>query len=223
MSDTEHNENNGVETPSMTGTSGDGGATDAHLTARCKWFNNKAGYGFVTVSGSKHDGTDVFVHHTGISVSSEQYRYLVQGEYVEINMDEMVEGDHKWQANNVRGINGGWLMCETRNDARETRTAGDEDGEDHGAHRQTSGRRGGAHGGERGGRGGGERGGGPGGAGGRSAKVQRYRVRGPGPREGGGGSGGGGGNEVWELVRTTRNEGGTSDGVGSGGHGHNRD
>ena len=211
MSDTEQNNNNGVETPSMTGTSVDGCATDARLTARCKWFNNKAGYGFVTVTGGEHNGTDVFVHHTGVSVSSEQYRYLVQGEYVHLDMVEMSEGAHKWQANDVRGINGGLLMCETRNEARESREE-DEDEDDHGVPRHTSGRRGGDSGD----------------GGGHGAKVQRYRVRGPGPREGGGrggrgvrgvrgvrGGGGGGGNEVWELVRTTRE--------GGGGHGHNRD
>ena len=212
MSDTEHNDVSGVNTPSMTGTSVDGDATDARLIARCKWFNNKAGYGFVTVTGGEHDGTDVFVHHTGISVTSEQYRYLVQGEYVHLDMVEMTEGDHKWQANDVRGINGGWLMCETRNEARESRgTGGDEDDEDHGAQRHTSGRR--AGGGGRGGGGGG--GAGRGSGGGRNARVQRYRVRGPGPREGGDG------NEVWELVRTTRNEGGDGSGR-SGGRGQNR-
>ena len=204
MSDTEHNDVSGVNTPSVTGTSVDGGATDARLTARCKWFNNKAGYGFVTVTGGEHDGTDVFVHHTGISVATEQYRYLVQGEYVQLDMVEMTDGDHKWQANDVRGINGGWLMCETRNEARESRGAGaggDDDDEDAPVQRQASGRRGGSGSGS------------GGGSGGRGARVQRYRVRGPGPREGGGDG------EVWELVRTTRGGGGSGR---SGGRGQNR-
>ena len=222
MSNTENDLNSGVNTPQMTGTSGEVDATDARLAARCKWFNNKAGNGFVTVTTGEHNGTDVFVHHTGISVTSEQYRYLVQGEYVEVSMIEMTDGDHKWQANDVRGISGGLLMCETRNEARESR--GDEGDEDVSAHRHTSGRRGGDHrrgserggdhrrgserGGERGCERGGERGGERGARGGdRGPRVQRYRVRGPGPREEGEG------NEVWELVRTSK---------GDSGHGQDR-
>ena len=53
-------------------------SADVRLTGRVKWFNNKAGFGFVTVlSGEKKD-EDVFVHHSGIVVASEQYKYLVR-------------------------------------------------------------------------------------------------------------------------------------------------
>ena len=48
---------------------------------RVKWFNNKAGYGFVTVVSESADGDrvgeDIFVHHSGVNVTSEQYKYLV--------------------------------------------------------------------------------------------------------------------------------------------------
>ena len=88
---------------------------------RVKWFNNKAGYGFVTVSSSDHEGEDVFVHHSAINVSQEQYRYLIQGEYVEFNLCSVSDSSHKWQAGSVHGINGGKLMCETRLETRETR------------------------------------------------------------------------------------------------------
>lgn len=74
-----------------------------------KWFNVKRGYGFITMS----DGTDVFVHHESLQVEEEQYRYLVQGEYVSFELSEM-EGEHSHQATNVRGVDGGRLMCETR-------------------------------------------------------------------------------------------------------------
>ena len=206
MSDTENNLNSGVNTSSVTDTSVGVDATDARLTARCKWFNNKAGYGFVTVSGGEHNGTDVFVHHTGISVGTEQYRYLVQGEYVEVSMNEMTNGDHKWQANDVRGINSGVLMCETRNEARESRDEGDV--VSHAGHRRGGGDT--RHGGGDTRHGGGDtrHGGGDtrhGGRGGSGPNVQRYRVRGPGPREG---------NETWELVRT-------SSGAGGRGQSHN--
>ena len=34
------------------------------LIGRVKWFNNKAGYGFITVTDGSRSGTDVFVHHS---------------------------------------------------------------------------------------------------------------------------------------------------------------
>lgn len=89
---------------------------------RCKWFNNKAGYGFVTASSGPSEGQDIFVHHSSLMVSSEQYKYLVQGEYVELSVIEVDgESEHKWQASEVRGVKGGKLMCETRNENREAR------------------------------------------------------------------------------------------------------
>tara|TARA_B110001450_G_scaffold1450_1_gene1678 strand:+ start:275 stop:757 length:483 start_codon:yes stop_codon:yes gene_type:complete len=77
-----------------------------------KWFNNKAGFGFVTTLGD--ESKDVFVHHSGVSVNREQYKYLVQGEYVEFNLSKSDNNDHEWQAIDVTGIQRGHLMCETR-------------------------------------------------------------------------------------------------------------
>lgn len=87
---------------------------------RVKWFNNKSGYGFITITDGVRSGTDVFVHHSALCVGSEQYRYLVQGEYVEFTLTDVKTADHEFQAGEVRGIKGGNLMCETR---RETRVA----------------------------------------------------------------------------------------------------
>lgn len=89
---------------------------------RVKWFNNRAGYGFVTVTQGEHKDEDVFVHHSAIVVSQEQYRYLVQGEYVEFELCTVSDSDHKCQAGNVKGIDNGKLMCETRLDTRNART-----------------------------------------------------------------------------------------------------
>jgi len=89
-------------------------------TGRVKWFNNKAGYGFITATTGAQAGTDVFVHHSGLAVSSEQYRYLVQGEYVEFQMNSVEGGAHRFQAADVSGIGRGMLMCETRRTFRET-------------------------------------------------------------------------------------------------------
>lgn len=94
---------------------------DTIYTGRCKWFNNKTGFGFLTVIGGGDgikDGTDVFAHHSATTVSSEQYRYLVQGEYVHFTVSASSGGKHSVQASNITGINGGQLMCETRNEAR---------------------------------------------------------------------------------------------------------
>jgi len=88
-----------------------------------KWFNSKRGYGFITASEGDRRGQDVFVHHTGIETSDNQYKYLVQGEHVEFNWCE-TENDHKWIASDVRGVSGCSLMCETRNKARNEHTSG---------------------------------------------------------------------------------------------------
>ena len=77
-----------------------------------KWFNNKAGFGFVTTL--EESGKDIFVHHTGVSVDREQYKYLVQGEYVEFELRASDNEEHPYQAGGVRGVKGGMLMCETR-------------------------------------------------------------------------------------------------------------
>ena len=92
------------------------------FTGRVKWFNNKAGYGFVTVTDGFKSGTDVFVHHSSIKVDSEQYKYLVQGEYIEFSLSDTKTSDHEYQAGDVSGIKGGKLMCETRRDSRSART-----------------------------------------------------------------------------------------------------
>ena len=92
------------------------------MLGRVKWFNNGAGYGFITVTDGSHSGSDIFVHHSAIGAEN-QYRYLVQGEYVEFELQSMEGGVHKYQATHVSGIKGGKLMCETRNENKKNRTA----------------------------------------------------------------------------------------------------
>ena len=95
-------------------------SSDITFQGRVKWFNNKAGYGFITIIdvGDKV-GMDVFSHHSAINVGEEQYKYLVQGEYVEFSLDPIDgEGEHKFQAASIRGMKGGKLLCETRNEIR---------------------------------------------------------------------------------------------------------
>jgi len=104
-------------------------------TGRVKWFNNKTGFGFITAltdSEGVKEGSDVFVHHSAVKVSQEQYRYLVQGEYVEFVLSKLKASDaasadagagaaapkHEFQAVDVSGVKGGKLICETRWESR---------------------------------------------------------------------------------------------------------
>jgi cold shock CspA family protein len=98
-------------------------ASADRLTGRVKWFNNKAGYGFITVTDGSQSGSDIFVHHSSIGVASQQYKYLVQGEYVDFVMSSTQGGAHEFQATNVVGIKGGKLMCETRHEFKMARSS----------------------------------------------------------------------------------------------------
>jgi CspA family cold shock protein len=97
-------------------TSSPGTSSAARLIGRVKWFNNKAGYGFVTITDGEKSGSDIFVHHSAINVSNQQYKYLVQGEYIEFSLVNVENSTYECQAADVGGIKGGKLMCETRHE-----------------------------------------------------------------------------------------------------------
>lgn len=101
------------------------------LTGRVKWFNNKDGFGFINVcEEGEYSAKDIFVHWNSIEVQTSQYKYLVQGEYVEFSLAKPEKGDHEYHAVGVRGLKGGPLMCETRrtNTQQRTRESGDAEG-----------------------------------------------------------------------------------------------
>ena len=80
-----------------------------------KWFNNKSGFGFITSSDGEHAGKDIFVHYSAVKVAKNQFRYLVQGEYVEFDLVKAAaDSKHEFQADNISGIKGGSLMCEVQ-------------------------------------------------------------------------------------------------------------
>ena len=55
-------------------------------TGTVKWFNEKKGYGFL----SQEDGTDVFVHHTGIE--GDGFKTLYEGDRVEFQIEQSEKG-----------------------------------------------------------------------------------------------------------------------------------
>ena len=116
-----------------------------------KWFNARAGFGYITVMEGDRKGEDVFVHHSAINVVDRMYKYLVQGEYVGFQIGKSQSTTHEFQVETVGGLgDSGKLMCETRlmNQRARPRTSGNDQGGEEGQQSQPG------RGGGRGGRGG---------------------------------------------------------------------
>ena len=94
---------------------------------RVKWFNNRKGYGFITVVSEDHKDKDVFVHQTNITPTHSTYRTLCLGEYVSLD----VSNDDKEQAVNVTGVLGGSLQCDITKPPLKHRGKSHESGEEH--------------------------------------------------------------------------------------------
>lgn len=80
-----------------------------------KWFNNKTGYGFITCLEKEYQNKDIFVHHSALithsSSSNQQYKYLIQGEYVQFQLKhDHNNSKHPISATNVTGIYNGKLL-----------------------------------------------------------------------------------------------------------------
>ena len=94
---------------------------DNKLTGCVKWFNNKSGFGFITIlSECDLTGKDIFAHHSAINVTGDLYKYLVQGEYVEFSVEKIDNKNHESQAVKITGIMTNDLMCETRHKNRDS-------------------------------------------------------------------------------------------------------
>ncbi|MGD8238233.1 MAG: cold-shock protein [Armatimonadota bacterium] len=64
-------------------------------TGKVKWFNEAKGYGFIEMD----DGTDVFVHYSGIA--GEGFKTLQEGQEVEFAVEQGEKGP---RATNVVGL-----------------------------------------------------------------------------------------------------------------------
>ncbi len=65
------------------------------MKGKVKWFNEKKGYGFITME----DGKDVFVHFSAIQ--GEGFKSLIEGNEVECEVSQGAKGP---QAANVKVI-----------------------------------------------------------------------------------------------------------------------
>lgn len=65
------------------------------MKGKVKWFSNRKGYGFISMD----DGSDVFVHYTGLLMDG--YKTLEEGQDVEF---EIQDGEKGPQAINVTKI-----------------------------------------------------------------------------------------------------------------------
>jgi cold shock CspA family protein len=88
-----------LEGPTLPPGSGSGSRRKSMPVGVVKWFSENRGYGFITPDG---DGTDVFVHSTGIKGTERQN--LREGQRVEF---EIIQGPKGPQAENVTPVAGG--------------------------------------------------------------------------------------------------------------------
>jgi cold shock CspA family protein len=103
-----------------TNTTSSGSSGSSRFTGIVKWFNDKEGYGFITICDEGlHKDKDIFVHYKSIRVTNSQYVYLIQGEYVNFTLLNIKSDTHEYQASDVSGVQNGPIMCESKNTARQ--------------------------------------------------------------------------------------------------------
>lgn len=110
---------------------------EQNVLGQVKWFNNKTGYGFVTVvSDSPNKGKDIFAHYSNLKIEKSQYKYLIQGEYIQFDLVKPDKGTHEFHAVNMTGVCGGGLLCEVRYEVSQERTTKKQ--EEHSEHTEWS-------------------------------------------------------------------------------------
>jgi cold shock CspA family protein len=103
-------------------------SSSPRLWGQVKWF--KKGIGFLCNLDTRED---IFVHHSQLQTSSECYRCLFQGEFVEYekalahSSSEIADKDrNKMQAVRVTGVKRFPLMCEVKHRERLEASTGDD-------------------------------------------------------------------------------------------------
>ena len=78
------------------------------------WFDNKKGYGFVTIVSpeSENKGKDIFLHFSNLNIT-DTYKRVYPGEYIEFNVESGEDG--RLSCVDVTGICGGPLLIENNN------------------------------------------------------------------------------------------------------------
>lgn len=110
---------------------------DKWWTGMCKWFNRQSGWGFIALTDSAGDytGDEIFVHYNALKVPTNNggeptvFRYLSAGEYVRLQIGKTDDVDRPWQASTVEGIDGGPLLCQSKDVERSARTVNSTTGE----------------------------------------------------------------------------------------------
>lgn len=87
-------------------------STASTYTGQIKWYSRSKKYGFVTLLGKNGNGKEVLIHQSVIPISDVNFRYLVTGEYVEVELEKSKNPQHEFQVSKVTGIYGGTLMAE---------------------------------------------------------------------------------------------------------------
>lgn len=103
---------------------------DEWWTGMCKWFNRQSGWGFIVLTDSAGDytGDEIFVHYNALKVPINNggeptvFRYLSAGEYVMLQIGRTDDVERPWQASTVKGIDGGPLLCQSKDVERSART-----------------------------------------------------------------------------------------------------
>jgi cold shock CspA family protein len=84
------------------------------LQGKVTWYHPKKGFGFISITDGPYEGASIFVHSSSIQASKGSMRYLVEGEMVSFSLIPSTDGEHEFQASNVRGMQRQPLMCESQ-------------------------------------------------------------------------------------------------------------
>jgi cold shock CspA family protein len=88
--------------------------TENNEVGKVKFFNHKKGFGFIEIINpeSKYVGTEQFVHFTEVKSVSD-FKKLIPGEIVSLNVINKPGDDEKTVCSNVQGLYGSKLFIDS--------------------------------------------------------------------------------------------------------------